>query len=181
MSIGTSDDVIAGAKRWQQLPPNQVWATHCDLSASQLVIGSWEADKSIGREPILIIGPILGLRSLSRWVTRCGTGLALSSDARTSAVHHFRCGWRLSRVEVATDRMGAPSGSAVRRNGRVHRLHLPAHAAGERPTPSRRRRWLQRRIRLSGWPSCPVSQRGRRRLARATSRQALRGASLLSK
>ena len=29
------------------------------------------------------------------------------------------------------------------------------------------------------WPSCPVSQRGRRRLARATSRQALLGVSLL--
>jgi hypothetical protein len=33
--------------------------------------------------------------------------------------------------------------------------------------------------RLSGWPACPVSQRGRRRLARATSRQALLGVSLL--
>jgi len=39
----------------------------------------------------------------------------------------------------------------------------------------------RRASRLSGWPSCPVSQRGRRRLARATSRQALLGVSLLSK
>ena len=36
-----------------------------------------------------------------------------------------------------------------------------------------------RASRLSGWPSCPVSERGRRRLARATSRQALLGVSLL--